>query len=150
MSAKSTGRSGSRSIAKSKPKSGVRASGMAKGRATGKTKRGTASRGLVKSMSKIKGKSPLKSTSETRAKRASSSRGTNRRVNASTKPSFGRVDISEIQRSSVDERLSPHSDKPYTGADAFKPDAQGAETLMSAPPRKPIRQSRSQVGLRHH
>lgn len=76
--------------------------------------------------------------------------GSSRRVRASTKPSFGRVDISEIQRSSVDERLSPQSDKPYTGADAFKPDAKGADTLMSAPPRKPIRQSRNQVGLRHH
>jgi len=172
MSAKSTGRSSSRAIARPKSKAGVRAAGGAKGRSASKTKRGSGSRGLVKAMTRIKGKSPLKSTSEMRAKRASSPRasrsvtarsgangrqartrqpiGTNRRVSTSTKPSFGQVDISDIQRRSVDERISPQSDKPYTGADAFKPDAKGADTLMSAPPRKPIRQSRNQVGLRHH
>jgi hypothetical protein len=125
----------------------------------------------VKALTRIKGKSPLKSTSEVRAKRASGRKsvktapnrlsgarrartrqplGTSRRVNASTKPSFGQIAISDLQRSSVDERISPQSDRPFTGADAFKPDAKGAQNMTSAPPRKPIRQSRDQVGLRHH
>jgi hypothetical protein len=122
---------------------------------------------LKSAVTSLKSRSALKSTSEMPAKRgetrahsggisgARSARvkqpmGTNRNVNASTKPSVGKLPISNIQHASVDERLSPQSDKPYTGVDAFKPNAKGADTLMSAPPRKPIRQSRNQVGVRHH
>jgi hypothetical protein len=71
-------------------------------------------------------------------------------VRSSTKPSFGRIPISDVQRTPVEERLAPRTDRAFTSTDAFKPDAQGAQPIESAPPRNPIRPSRNQVGVRHH
>jgi hypothetical protein len=152
MGAKTRAAAGTRrkAIAKPKAKKTMGRSTARKTTRAGARNRSTparaAGRGLVKTLSRNRGKRPLRSDGELRA----GERTPKGRVRSSTKPSFGRIPISDVQRTPIEERLSPRTDKAFNSTDAFKPDAQGAQAIESAPPRNPIRPSRNQVGVRHH